>query len=192
MKLNPKLEVNDRVILLSMQGENMLPGTKGVVTRVSPFQGDVMHYDVNWENGRTLSLLSDTDVWKKDTSEQIKESEHVSRFAAKNPEIFKYFDKQILTSFLKKLRECGWVNMFSARPYLYMGAENIKKSHPFQDENEACEEMLEMADDVKDEMIRGTIKYLEDKNMEVTVQSVNRNITKMTEKIWNWYTLTFN
>lgn len=66
--LNPELKPGDHIILLTMlDEEGMLPGTKGVVIRkVKVFGYD--QYEVKWENGKNVQLLSDVDVWKLDKS----------------------------------------------------------------------------------------------------------------------------
>jgi hypothetical protein len=73
--LNPKLNKGDRVLLLHMEGEMMSPGSKGTVTGMSrdPFEKDAVIYNVRWDDGGSLSLLSVTDAWKK-IEEPIKES----------------------------------------------------------------------------------------------------------------------
>ena len=65
--LNPKLNKGDRVLLLHMEGEMVSPGTKGVVRSITkdPFEKDEVIYNVNWDDGGSLSLLSTTDAWKK-------------------------------------------------------------------------------------------------------------------------------
>lgn len=66
--LNPKLKEGDRVLLLHMEGEMMSPGSKGTVTKVSrdPFEDDAYIYNINWDEGGSLSLLSITDAWRID------------------------------------------------------------------------------------------------------------------------------
>jgi predicted Abi (CAAX) family protease len=66
--LNPKLKEGDRVILLHMEGEMMSPGSKGTVTKVNrdPFEDDAYIYNINWDEGGSLSLLSITDAWRID------------------------------------------------------------------------------------------------------------------------------
>jgi hypothetical protein len=61
---NPKVKEGDRIVCIQMQGESdTVPvGTKGTVQRIvkTPFGEQI---EVNWENGSTLSLLMDEDVW---------------------------------------------------------------------------------------------------------------------------------
>jgi hypothetical protein len=61
---NPKVKEGDRIVCIHMQGEsdNVPVGTKGTVQKIIklPFGN---HIDVKWDNGNTLSLLVDEDVW---------------------------------------------------------------------------------------------------------------------------------
>jgi hypothetical protein len=77
---NPKVKIGDRVVCIQMQDDNVnVPvGTKGTVQKISknPWGTQIA---VEWDNGSTLSLLDDVDVWmldkdiKKKTVESIKE-----------------------------------------------------------------------------------------------------------------------
>lgn len=68
--LNPELKPGDRIVLLTMPDEpGMLPGTKGVVKRKTVVFGHDQ-YEVEWENGKKLQLLSDADTWMLDKKSQ--------------------------------------------------------------------------------------------------------------------------
>ena len=68
-ELNPKLEIGDRVILIVMSDpySPVTVGTKGTVTGIGsdPWSNEPLYY-VEWDNGRTLNLVGDEDVWMKD------------------------------------------------------------------------------------------------------------------------------
>lgn len=184
MKINPPLKVRDKIILLSMHGETMSPGLKGVVTRIQQVVGtDVMYID--WENGRTLALLSDTDAWALDESEPMKEA-YNSEWLSKNLDIAN-FDTNILVEFLLKVKESGIVNMFGAAPYLWLGKERIAHQfayHDFSDEKqEKFDEMLDMANKSQLAMINGVIKILEKENKELSVENINRYLQRYSQKI---------
>lgn len=184
MKINPPLKVRDKIILLSMHGETMSPGLKGVVTIIQQVVGtDVMYID--WENGRTLALLSDTDAWALDESEPMKES-YNSEWLSKNLDIAN-FDTNILVEFLLKVKESGIVNMFGAAPYLWLGKERIAHQfayHDFSDEKqEKFDEMLDMANKSQLAMINGVIKILEKENKELSVENINRYLQRYSQKI---------
>lgn len=78
MDINPKLEIGDRVILIVMSDpySPVTVGTKGTVTGIGkdPWSTEPLYY-VEWDNGSTLNLIGDEDVWvKDDKGEILKES----------------------------------------------------------------------------------------------------------------------
>ena len=68
-KINPKLEEGDRVVLIVMSDpySPVTVGTKGTVIGKGsdPWSKEPLYY-VEWDNGRTLNLVGDEDVWVKD------------------------------------------------------------------------------------------------------------------------------
>jgi hypothetical protein len=194
-QLNPPVEPGDKIICYHMDGETGVPaGTFGIVKRVSrdPFEtdNDGQIIDVNWENGSKLSLLTTTDAWKKvvdKIQEQTGSPEY--DFFSKNPEIFENFDYRFFKKYLFKLRESGVINMFQASPFLYSGKEWIDRYHgENQEDNEAFQEVLGMADNAKNKMIQGLLKYMESKNMDVDDMSrVNNLINRFAMKINQFY-----
>jgi hypothetical protein len=198
-ELNPILKEGDRVICYHMDGETGVPpGTEGTVRRIGidPFEpsGDELIIEVNWDNGSTLALVSVTDAWKK-PKEKIRESTGsvTYDYFSKNPEIFEHFEWRFLREFLYKLRESGVVNMFQSSPFLYSGKQWIDRYHgENQEDNEPFQEVLEMADESKDKMIQGLLKYMESKNMDMEdMGKVNHLIEKFASKIVNLY-ITFH
>ena len=194
-QLNPPVEPGDKIICYHMDGETGVPaGTFGIVKRVSrdPFEtdNDGQIIDVNWENGSKLSLLTTTDAWKK-VVEKIQEQTGSPEydFFSKNPEIFENFDYRFFKKYLFKLRESGVINMFQASPFLYSGKEWIDRYHgENQEDNEAFQEVLGMADNAKNKMIQGLLKYMESKNMDVDDMSrVNNLINRFAMKINQFY-----
>jgi hypothetical protein len=198
-EINPTLKKGDRVICYHMDGETGVPpGTEGTVTKISrdPFEpnGDELIIEVNWDNGSTLALVSVTDVWKR-LKEKIQESSGLATYDyfSKNPEIFEHFDWRFLREFLYKLRESGVVNMLQSSPFLYSGKQWIDRYHgENQEDNEPFQEVLEMADESKNKMIQGLLKYMESKNMDMDdMGKVNHLIEKFASKIVNLY-ITFH
>jgi len=194
-QLNPPVEPGDKIICYHMDGETGVPaGTFGIVKRVSrdPFEtdNDGQIIDVNWENGSKLSLLTTTDAWKK-VVEEIQEQTGSPEydFFSRNPEIFENFDYRFFKKYLLKLRESGVINMFQASPFLYSGREWIDRYHgENQEDNEAFQEVLEMAENAKNKMIQGLLKYMESKNMDVDDMSrVNNLINRFAMKINQFY-----
>jgi hypothetical protein len=193
---NTELNVGDVVICYFMDGESSVPvGTKGTVTRVSrdPFGDENSKiYEVRWENGSTLSLVSEVDAWKKvgsksDINESSTGNPHYDSFS-KNQEIFKFFDWRFLREYLKSIQKSGIVNMFSAGNLLYSGPEHIERYYgenvPNQD---AFDEVIENAQKSKDIMINGTISYMESKDKEITLEGVNSEIRRMSSKMLQVY-----
>jgi hypothetical protein len=196
-ELNPKLKEGDKVICYHMDGETGVPpGTKGTVRRVSrdPFEsnGDESIIEVIWDNGSTLALVSSTDAWKK-PKESVQESTTTGDrhydFFNKNPEVFENFDWRFFREFLNKLRESSVVNMFQSHPFLYSGKEWIDRYHgENQEDNEAFQEVLEMAEESKMKLVQGLMKYMESKKIDMDDMSrVNHMAEKFASKIVQLY-----
>jgi hypothetical protein len=194
-ELNPTVKSGDRIMCLEMDNETSVPmGTKGTVLNVvkDPFGGDDDLIAVNWDNGSKLSLVVTTDKWVKDFDTQIKESQTGDRYYdyfSKNPEVFDNFDWRFFRDFLYKLRESSVVNMFQAGPFLYSGKEWIDRYHgEHQEDNESFQEVLEMAEESKNKMVQGIIKYMTSKNLDLDDMSkVNHYASKFADKIVQLY-----
>ena len=192
-ELNPQLSIGDRIMCLHMDGETSVPmGTNGTVRKISrdPFEDDSVIIDVMWDNGNKLSLLSGTDSWIKLDEETIKEqsSDPKYDFFNKNPEIFDNFDWRFLREFLNKLRDSGVINMLQSQPFLYSGKDWIDRYYgENQEDNEDFQEVLEMANESKDKMIQGVLKYMESNGIEIELSEVNHLIKKFSSSILNLY-----
>jgi hypothetical protein len=167
-------------------------GTNGVVSRVirDPFEDDGEIIEVKWDNGSNLSLISVTDSWVKVDENQIKESleDEPHEYFMKNPEIFENFDYKFLREFLNKLRKAGPVNMFQSQPFLYSGRKWIDRYYgENQEDNEDFQEVLDMADEAKNKMIQGVLKYMESEGIEIDLDKVNRLMGKFATKILQLY-----
>jgi hypothetical protein len=144
------------------------PGTIGTVTKVQadPTMEDTIMISVKWDNGSSLSLLSDVDAWKKvkeNVSEGAKES-----FFEKNEDLFDFFDRKWFNQFLMKMRDTGIVNMLTAAPLIYSGKEHLDRYYgEGKEDDEDFQELLEMADTARDKMIQGIMEYIEAKNLEI-------------------------
>ena len=193
-ELNPKVIVGDRVMCLHMDGETSIPPmTLGTVRSVvrDPFEDDAEIINVSWDNGSSLGLLSITDSWVMAPLEQIEE-QTLSReyeFFSKNPEIFENFDYKFLRDYLYKLRESSVINMFQAAAFLYSGREWIDRYYgENQEDNEPFQEVLEMAEESKNKMVQGLLKYMESKNMDLDdMGRVNSQLTRIAQKIVQFY-----
>jgi hypothetical protein len=193
--LNPELKVGDKIMCFHMEGETGVPaGTVGIVTSITrdPFESEEDKLiNVNWENGSSLALISATDAWKK-VPEEITESKtgdpHYD-FFSKNPEVFENFDWRFFREFLGKLRESSVINMFQSGPFLYSGREWIDRYYGEDEEdNESFQEVLEMADESKNKLVQGVIKYMTSKNLDLDDMSkVNHYASKFAGKIVQLY-----
>ena len=193
-ELNPKVSVGDKVMSLHMDGETSVPPmTTGIVRGVvkDPFEVDGEIITVNWDNGSTLALVSITDSWVKVPNEQKIEEQTGSpefNYFSENPEIFENFDWRFLRKFLTKLKDSGVINIFQAQPFLYSGREWIDRYYgEDQEDNEDFQEVLEMADEAKNKMIQGVLKYMESKGIEIELDKVNNLIAKSSSKILRLY-----
>jgi hypothetical protein len=193
---NPELKVGDRVICYHMDGETSVPfGSKGIVTRVSrdPF-GDQNSkiYEIKWDNGSDLALVSDADTWKKEiTNPNITESKtgdpHYDTFS-ETQEIFNFFDWRFLRQYLKYIQKSGIINMMQAGNLLYSGPEHIERYYGEDvSDYEAFDDVLENAQKAKDIMINGTISYMESKDKEISLEGVNSEIRRMSSKMMKVY-----
>jgi hypothetical protein len=190
-KENPKLKPGDRVFLISMDGEtSVFYGDWGTVKRAYVLFG-TDQYDVQWDNGSSLSLIDGEDKWditnrKKKT---IKEDDS-NKFFMDNIDVFKYFNMKFLKKYLLMIREASFTNMYGASPYLYMGRERIEHEFKYKDihNEEAFEEVLDHANQAQAEMVNGVINYLEDKGIEEDMSSINRYLQRFATKIVQTYT----
>jgi len=210
----PELKKGDRIMLIHMNDVSpVVPGTQGTVTGVSNAFGDLM-YDVNWDTGSKLSLVpSQGDRWKLKSDIDQKVSKIRSRkddsnieesvtfitkknflnenFYKDNKDLFKNFKHTLLRKYLKSLRESGVTNMLGASPYLYLGSEKIGHMHHYEDftddRQEAFDQVLEMSDEVRMEMISGSIKVLEKEGKEITPRSVERVLQTYAQKMVTSY-----
>ena len=194
-QLNPELKVGDRVMCFHMEGETGVPpGTLGTVTRLTrdPFESENDSLiNVKWDNGSSLALITSTDAWKL-APQEIKEHASGSPeydFFRKNPEVFENFDYKFLKKFLQKVRDSGVINMFQSAPFLYSGKEWIDRYHgEHEEDNEEFQEVLEMADEAKNKMIQGLLKYMESKNIDADdMDRINHLMRKFAVKINQLY-----
>jgi hypothetical protein len=201
INLNPELSKGDRIICISMEDEyDAIPtGIPGTVTNVSVVFGD-KQYNVDWDNGSKLALIDGVDKWMKEedrlnrrrkTEESVfvttKKNFLSENFYQQNLELFRNFNVRLLHRYFEELRKSSVTNMLGAAPYLYMGRERIKHEHHYNEmdgeQEDAFQVVLDMSDDIRDEMIRGAMKALENEGKEVTPQSVERLMKTYSNKM---------
>jgi hypothetical protein len=199
--INPKLNIGDRVVLLHMDGEmSVSPGEQGTVTSVSKVFGDDQ-YNVSWDGGSKLALISSADLWdipkekkvksieeRVITKKSITEIDDQNKVFLKNIDIFKHFNMRFLKSYLLDVRESGITNMFGASPFLYMGKDRVKHEFEYKDiDEELVEKVLEGANQAQSEMINGTIKALNAQGKEESLENINRYIPRYATKVVELY-----
>jgi hypothetical protein len=192
-ELNPPTSKGDRIMCLHMDGETDVPPmTLGTVIRTvsDPFEPDSKIIAVDWDNGSNLSLLSATDSWVKDTTTPITEQNEYA-FFGNNPEIFENFNWRFFRDYLLKVKKSSVINMLQAPPFLYSGREWIDRYYgENQEDNESFQEVLEMAEESKNELITGIIKYLESNNIDIDFDDMgqfNQYVRKFSNKLLMLY-----
>ena len=200
--LNPKLDVGDRIILVHMDGEDVGPGTKGEVIKIEkiPSFGSSIDYQyrVNWFDNEgkvisTLSLLPDVDGWLLD---EEKEDIQEINFKSLDDLISKgdflaCFSKRDLDEvykFLELERRIGSHNMaMEGGKFLLMGPDYIRDFFKLQSYHRTPDEEKEIlidkligrAQDMYDLFVRASIKYLENKDSEITIPAVQRTMGRL-------------
>ena len=189
--MNPELEVGDRVVLLSMSGEDLIAGIKGTVTRKS-FVIDQTQYNVDWDNGSRLALLANEDkyVLLKDLEgRKNRNKENITEMDAKlihdNREIFENFNMNLLWKYYKALQKSGITNMMAAAQYFYLGKERIAHEFHYKETNEHFDDVLEMADEVKNNLISGVLKIMDKKNADYDLSRISSMVNRYSSKILN-------
>lgn len=182
---NAPLETGDRVVCLKMQDDYGVPGgIPGIVKGVSNVFGE-NQYNVKWKNGSSLALIEGVDQWLKVVDEEEEKEEDIqeTRVLTKKQfleetrkienipqEYVKYsrmYDMREIKKFLDLLRKSGVTNMYQAAPYLYLGRERIAHEHHYDDmgeeREETFQELIDMAEDVRNVMIRGAFNHYDSK-----------------------------
>lgn len=193
--MNPKVKVGDRISLLYMEDEfDVNPREKGTVVSVSrdPFETDECYIiSVKWDGGSTLSLLSCRDVYRlieSKVNEQTDSgrSEQQIDFIINNRDVVLNFNRQKIFEYLDVLRKSGVINMFGAAPFLYSGRDWIDRYYGENEENnEEFQEVLEMADDIKNEMILGMLKTFKDNTP--ALGDMDHLIRKLSNRMVNYW-----
>ena len=106
----------------------------------------------------------------------------------KNKKIFENMSLKPIMKFLELLRQSGLTNMMGARPYLLMGKQGITKELVYhKDGIEGYEELVEAADDCKNEIIRGAMEILSSEGKDLELNSIERQIKKIMDGIMELY-----
>ena len=197
--MNPKVKIGDRVMLVYMEDElDLSTKDKGTVTSVTrdPFETDECYIiGVDWDEGSSLSLLSCRDVYRlikdkitENTEYQNSREEDQIDFLINNRDIRKNFNRDLIFNYLDNLRESGVANMYESPKFLYSGRDWIDRYYGENPPNqEAFEEVLEMADNVKSELINGVLKSINDLEGDYNDEYF-RNLERLVFKAANRFT----
>lgn len=190
-ELNPEVQIGDRIMLLHMTDENLsMPmGLEGTVVRFSndPYEPDGKLIVVNWDNGSNLPLIPSTDTWIK-IQKKINEQQYpFYDFFLENPDLFEFFDYKFFKNYLEVVRKSGIVNMLGSSHLLYTGKHWIETHFPDEEDNQYFDELLDLADESKDKMIQGILKYLDSKDEEYDLDKINRFLKKFANKILQFF-----
>lgn len=191
--INIMPEIGDKIECLHMEKESEVsPGTFGIVVSITrdPVIPDSYILGMKWENGSHLNLLTDSDTWRLIPKKSLKEdSAHRPHdFFSENTEIFDFFDWRWFKNYLEVLRDSGIVNMFGAAPFLYMTKEHLERYYgEGNEDNEAFQEFLELADTSRQKMTEGVVRYLESTGKEWDIDDANRKVRSFASKIVQLY-----
>lgn len=196
--MNPELNIGDKILLYHMEGEfSVPPGTQGVVKNVSddPFIENAKIYNVEWETGNRLALLSDTDSWKllkDDINEQNDIDPNEDPYGSwieKNMNIRRAVNLDYLGEYLELVRESGIVNMYGASPLLYAGSNHIERYYgEGREDDEKFQELLSQADKAKNVFITGLLKWMELEEMDIDdLSKVNTYADRISKKILQYW-----
>jgi hypothetical protein len=201
--MKQEVKPGDQIILYHMEGETMLVGEKGVVQSISrdPFEPDNEIIGVKWEDGSTLNLLSKYDFFKVLKDKNINESEQDSPskpdFNKDNRSFFKNFDIKSIEEFLADLKNSGITKMLGASPYLYLGDKAILAKHGIPSKNrkmtpeqkEAYKKVLANANTIKNKIMSGVYKNMQEMNGDFDISDLDREIKKQSIRLLNNYAL---
>jgi hypothetical protein len=131
------------------------------------------------------NIESDHDVWMfeedfdnlKNKVKSITEgSKNVVNILKKSKDKFKNYEVSKLIKYLTAVRDASFINMLQSSFFLICGKERAEHETRYSNKSnkKAYQYVLDNADEVRDIMIRGAMKTLEDSNKEISPESVER------------------
>jgi len=205
-QINPELKTGDRIMLLHMDGEDMPSGTKGKVIRIMDtpkFTKDDLGfmYDMEWygDEGNVISKLSmspENDGWVYDKMYYMETPTDINESKYENlDDVMKSYkvvsslpktEMKIIQTYLELIRELGIVNMFEAP--MFVGASKsylqdfIKiKSYERDFDEDLVEQILDMADEVRNIIISKSIQTVEERGQEPTINNIQREMKLLSQ-----------
>jgi hypothetical protein len=195
------LKIGDEILLMDIFEEtSVIPGTRGIVTDIisDPFEQGNYIISVNWNNGSTLSLLSNHDKWrvvkknlKESDDEIIKKIDPQTHFLINNKDLKKAFNLSFFRNYFLKLRDSGIVNMFGSSSLVYQDREHIERYYgEGREDDENFQELLDIQDDARQNFVLGLIKYAKMKNIDLDDDArINSLAKKLAPKLLEFYML---
>jgi chromosome condensin MukBEF MukE localization factor len=89
----------------------------------------------------------------------------------------------VLWKYYKALQKSGITNMMAAAPYFYMGKERMAHQFHYEETNEHFDEVLEMADEVKNILIVGVMKIMNKKGGDYDLSRISSMVNRYSSKI---------
>ncbi len=140
------------------------------------------------------NIESDHDVWMfeedfdnlKNKVKSITEgSKNVVKILKKSKDKFKNYEVSKLMKYLTAVRDASFINMLQSSFFLICGKERAKHETRYSNKSnkKAYQYVLDNADEVRDIMIRGAMKTLEDSNKEISPESVERLMRRDAQQI---------
>jgi hypothetical protein len=205
-QINPELKTGDRIMLLHMNDEDIPPGTKGKVIKIAntpKFTKDDLGfmYDMEWygDEGNVISKLSmspENDGWVYDKMYYMETPTDINESKYENlDDVMKSYkvvsslpktEMKIIQTYLELIRELGIVNMFEAP--MFVGASKsylqdfIKiKSYERDFDEDLVEQILDMADEVRNIIISKSIQTVEERGQEPTINNIQREMKLLSQ-----------
>jgi hypothetical protein len=96
-------------------------------------------------------------------------------------ELNRTYNLRKIYDYLEKVRKSGIINMYGASPLLYMGKDRIEHEFKYKHigDEESYDEVLEMAEEIKNELISGAMERVGIDN----IRSLERKIQKDAQNI---------
>tara|TARA_B110000858_G_scaffold109068_3_gene124634 strand:- start:1244 stop:1834 length:591 start_codon:yes stop_codon:yes gene_type:complete len=181
--MNPKVKEGDKIVLVYMKDEQgMTPGTKGIVTRVQedPFEKGDLLISVDWENGRSLSIVSAEDLWLLDEGERLNEGGNHHWTDWEKVSDVLGMENKVLYDFFEKLRVSSVMNMLESTHFIYSGSDYLRRYIQFNQyedyDEDKYEDLYNAADEAKHAMIRLSIGSLDRKGKEPSLKNMNSEV----------------
>lgn len=141
---------------------------------ISNFKTEIKDIEKNHD---VWMLEEDFDNLKNRMKKNLNESaKGIVNILRKNKDKFKNYEVDKLVKYLTAIRDASFINMFQASFFLTCGRERTEHETKYTNKvnKKAYQYVLDNADKVRDIMIRGAVKTLDESDKEITPESVER------------------